>query len=334
MDYRKSTLVARAYKSIQGIVKNDNEILLEINIPFCECKCIDCKKNIYLRSKTQDVYLYYIDALIKELNQAREIIKKKCYIVKAVCFKGNLLALDEKDITKLMDICRYPLSETCIELGNPKILTKEKLDIIKKYGNVRVIINALTYNTVTLRKLCRHYEAKDLVDYYKLLQSYNFDLTVNIVAGLLGEKRLQAERNITTALEYGANCINIYSRYCPDNIKEEATDIKEIADQRKTLEGVSEFMFKQGFMPYYLYCTEVDNGCFENVGYSLPGKKCKYQEDKIYEISTILGCGAETDSMIIKNITKTKKKLKNTYDLGQYVMGINEILNKKEKFFE
>lgn len=333
VDYRKSKVLVDAYKSTQGIVRNDNEILLEINIPYCECKCIDCNRNLYQRHKSQDVYLYYFDALIKEIEQAKEIIKQKCYIVKSVCFTGNLLALDENELTQILSLCSYPLSEMCIELGNPKFAVKEKLDIVKKYDNVRFIVNALTFNTVTLRKLCRRYEFKDVVEYYKLIKQYGFDLTVNFVAGLDGERYLQVSRNLKTAIELGATCIDLYARNCKNNPKPDLVQTSQIAEQRKVLELTNEFMQKSGFMPYFLYCTEVKNGCFENIGYCLPNKKCKYMEDKVYGISTILGCGAETSSRIVKNMQKTVKTLKNNHDLGQYVMGIDEILVKKKKFF-
>ena len=334
VDFRKSGLIVDVLKNELGIVRNDNEILFVVNIPYCECKCIDCKRNLYQRENTKDAYLYYFDALMKEISQAREIIKKKCFIVKSIYFKGNLLALDEPELEKLLSACAYTLSEVCIELGNPKFLTKSKLDIIKKFGNARFIVNALTFNTVTLRKLCRHYEFKDVYEYYKLIAMYGFDLTINLVTGLENEKELQLSRNLKLAIELGATCIDLYSRYCPNNVKDDLTDPQAIATQRRILEFANECLLNEGYKPYYLYCTEVNNGCFENIGYALPNKKCKLTEDLANQVSTILGCGAETNSVIVKNLHKTRQILPNTYDFGQYIMGIDEVLSKKSEFFK
>ncbi len=333
VDFRKAGLITDVLKNELGIVRNDNEILLVINVPFCECKCIDCKRNLYQRASTKDAYLYYFDALMKEITQAREIIKKKCYIVKSIYFKGNLLALDEPELEKLLNSCAYTLSEVCIELGNLKFVSKSKLDIIKKFNHARFIVNALTFNTVTLRKLCRHYEFKDVYEYYKLIAMYGFDLTINLVVGLENEKELQLSRNLKLAIELGASCIDLYSRFCPNNVKDDLIDPQGIAYQRHILEFANEFLLKEGYQPYYLYCTEVNNGCFENIGFALPNKKCKLTEDLVCRVSTILGCGAEINSVIVKNLHKTRQTLTNTYDFGQYIMGIDELLDKKSKFF-
>lgn len=335
VDFRKAELLSNALRNEKGIVRNDNEVLLTVNIPFCEWRCINCKRNMYQKEKCAEGYLYYVDALIKELDLTREIIKKKCFIVKAICFTGNLLALDEKELEKVLSACAYSLSEVSVELGNPKFVTSAKLEILKKYNITRIIVNALTYNTVSLRKLCRRYEFKDVYDNYKLLTQYGFELSVELCVGLLEEHELQLRRNIKLAVELGATCIDLYSRCCPyESDLPPLTGAEDIARQRKILEFANEEMKQYNFSPYFLYCTEVENGCFENVGYMLSNHKCKFMEDKRLEVSTIIGCGSDAQTMLVKNLHNKRLFLNNTYDIGQYVFGIEEILEKKRKFFE
>ena len=335
VDFRKSLLLVNALKNEHGIVRNDNEVLLTVNFPFCEWRCVDCNRTMYQKSKCSDVYMYYFDAIMREIQLTREIIKKKCYIVKAICFTGNLLALDERELEQVLQACAYSLSESCVELGNPKFITRTKLEILKKYNVTRFIVNALTFNTVSLRKLCRRYEFKDVYNYYKLIAEYGFDLSIELCVGLLAEHEIQLGRNIQLAIELGASCIDLYSRCCPYNRNErDLTDIKMISEQRRLLEFANETLHNNGYYPYFLYCTEVNNGCFENVGYALPNKRCKYMEDLKEEISTVIGCGSDAKSVIVKNLHNTRKYLNNTYDMGQYVFGIDEILDKKRKFFE
>lgn len=335
VDYRKAKLLTDALKSEKGIVRNDNEILLTVNFPFCEWRCMNCKRNMYQKEKCSDAYMYYFDAIMREIELTREIIKKKCFIVKAICFTGNILALDEPEMEKVLSACTYSLSEMSIELGSPRLVTRSKLEILKKYNVTRIIVNALTYNTVTLRKLCRRYEFKDIYEYYKLIAEYGFDLSIELTMGLLGERELQLKRNIELAIELGANCIDLYSRCCPyDDSLEPLTNPQEISKIRKTLEFANEKMAELGFNPYFLYCTEVENGCFESVGYALGNHKCRFMEDRRMEISTVIGCGSDTQTVLVKNLHNTRKYLKNTYDMGQYVLGIDEILDKKRKFFE
>ena len=335
VDYRKAGLMAHALRADKGIVRNDNEILLTINFPFCEWRCVNCRRNMYQRSKNTDAYMYYFDAIMREIKLTCEIIAKRCYIVKAICYTGNLLALDAEEIEKVLSKCTYTLSEINVELGNPKFVTREKLAILKKYNVTRIIVNALTFNTVSLRKLCRRYEFKEVYDSFKLIAEFGFDLNIELLVGLPQEHELQLGRNIKLAVELGATGIDFYSRFCPQgNNIEVTTDKNIIAEQRKLLEYSSNTMKSLGFSPYFLYCTEVESGCFENVGYALNNKKCKYLEDKYWEVSTSLGCGADTNTVIVKNLHNTRKSIQNTYDLGQYIMGIEEILEKKRKFFE
>ena len=335
VDFRKAGLLVDALKADKGIVRNDNEILLTINLPFCEWRCVNCKRNMYQRSKCLDAYMYYIDALIKEIQLTREIIAKKCYIVKAICYTGNLLALDVPELERVLSQCTYSLSEINVELGNPKFVTREKLEILKKYNVSRIIVNALTFNTVTLRKLCRRYEFKDVYDFYKMIAEFCFELSIELCAGLLNERELQLKRNIKLAVELGATCIDLYSRFCPmGNNLEPITNQNAINEQRKILEEAGNFMKSIGFKPYFLFCTEVENGCFENVGYTLANKKSKFIEDKSWEVSTIIGCGTSAQNVIVKNLHNTRKTQSNTYDLGQYVFGIEQILEQKRRFFE
>lgn len=335
VDFRKAGLLVDALKADKGIVRNDNEILLTINLPFCEWRCVNCKRNMYQRGKCLDAYMYYIDALIKEIQLTREIIAKKCYIVKAICYTGNLLALDVPELERVLSQCTYSLSEINVELGNPKFVTREKLEILKKYNVSRIIVNALTFNTVTLRKLCRRYEFKDVYDFYKMIAEFGFELSIELCAGLLNERELQLKRNIKLAVELGATCIDLYSRFCPmGNNLEPITNQNAINEQRKILEEAGNFMKSIGFKPYFLFCTEVENGCFENVGYTLANKKSKFIEDKSWEVSTIIGCGTSAQNVIVKNLHNTRKTQSNTYDLGQYVFGIEQILEQKRRFFE
>ena len=142
VDYRKAELLSNALKNEKGIVRNDNEILLTINIPFCEWRCINCKRNMYQKEKCAEGYMYYCDALLKEIELTKEIIKKKCFLVKAICFTGTLLALDEAELEKILSISAYSLSEICVELGNPKFVTRSKLELLKKYNVTRIIVKS------------------------------------------------------------------------------------------------------------------------------------------------------------------------------------------------
>ena len=334
MDRRKADLLVRTLRQQGHIVRNDNEVMLTVNIPFCAWRCFNCQRVMYQISKSEDVYAYYYDNLMREIELSREIIAKKCYIVKSVYYMGNLLALDVNKMEKMLKLSAFSFSETCVEIGNPAFVTREKLAILKKYGVTRLILNVLTFNTVSLRKLCRRFEFKDFYEVYKLIAEFGFDVNIELAVGLMDEKTLQVKRNIQLAMDLGATNIDLYARGCPHSPEElPLMDKTKIADLRKTLESVYDFMLENGYEPYFVYNTELEHGCFENVGYTIPNKKCFYLEDKVEQVSTIIGCGTNAVNVLVKNLHNERTTITNPYDIGQYILEIEKYLEKKKKFF-
>lgn len=333
-DRDKAELVKEFLDNEVQIVKNDQEVNLVINIPFCAWRCFNCNNVMYDKIKEQDIYPYFFDALLKEIVAAKQIIKNKYYIVKNIVFTGNLFALENEKIEELFRALNYTFSTIIVEMGSPKFVTEEKLDLLKKYNVNRIIINELTFNTQTLRKLCRRFEFKDLYDAYKLFVGYGFEISFELSVGLLDEKELKLSRNLELACELGASNIDLYAVRCPYITEPAITNKNHINEIRALLDFANRFMLKHGYKPYFLYCSEIENGCFENVGWSIPGKENKFFVDKISKFSTTIGCGTSAENVLVKNIENKKEFLNNPYDISQYVFGINEIIEKKNKFFE
>ena len=332
---QKSDLVTRVIKEQGYIVRNDNEVMLRINIPFCFCRCFNCKRVMTQINEAEDLMIYYYDALKKEVDLSREIIKQKCYIIKAVCYTGNLLSLNLQQMEELLALSAYSISETSVEIEHPHFVTQEKLELLKKYNVSRIILNPLTFNMTSMRKLCRKYDFKEFYNTYRMITSMGFEINISFVAGLLDEHELQLTRSLQSAIDMGATNIDIYARNCPHNPEElPLTDMDKIKDLRKIQENIYNFMISKGYQPYFVYNSEVDNVCIENIGYTVPGKKCEYITDIVEGISTIIGCGTDAQNIIIKNLHKERVLQRNTYDVGQYILGIEEYLEKKKKFFD
>lgn len=333
VDRSKSELIKELLLNEVNIVRNDQEINLVINLPFCIWRCFDCTRVMYDKDKNRDIYPYYFEALMKEVEQARQIIQERCYIVQNICFTGNIMALETQEMEELLKKACYPFSDISVELGAPIFVSEEKLAILKKYNVSRIVVNALTFNTVSLRRLCRRFEFKDFYHAYKQIITFGFETCINFAVGILDEKELRVKRNLELACELGVANINLYSRHCKYHKQDALTKTEDIAEQRRLLDFVNKFMLGKGYKPYFLHCTEVENGCFENVGWTLPGKAFRFAKDNAEQISTTLGCGTLAESMLVHNIKKKRKSMTNPYDISMYVFGINEILEKKQKFF-
>lgn len=331
-DRHSAELVKNVIENEINLVNNDQEVNLVINIPFCVWRCFNCTNVMYDKAKNEDVYPYFFDALLKEIEKTKEIIQNNFYIVKNIVFTGNILALEEEKIEKLLDMLNYSFCSRIVEIGALEFVEEKKLEILRKYNIDRIVFNTLTFNTSTLRKLCRRFEFKDLFEAYKKIISFGFETSFELVVGLFDENKLKIERNLKLACELGASNIDIYSCHCP-YIEQENKKKDAIKTQRELLEFAHNFMQKTSYKPYFLYCSEIEDGCFENVGYTIKGKANKYLIDKINENSTTIGCGTNVFSINLKGQSGKKETLKNTYSISQYIFGIDEIIQKKVDFF-
>lgn len=334
LDRQKAELIEDIYKFQDKLVRNDQEVNLVVSLPFCLSRCFNCTRVMYEKNKNTDVYPYYLDCLKKELASARKIIQKKCYLVQNILYTGNLLALECDEMESLLRNTAFPFANVSVEIGSPAFVTDEKLKILKKYNVKRLIFNALTFNTVSLRQLCRRFEFKDIYDVYSKVLGFGFETCFELVVGLLDEKELQLKRTLSMAVDLGTNGINLYARNCK-YIKSELPikNDEEMIAFRKTLAFTHSFLKGKGYMPYFIFNTEVDSGCFENVGYSIKGYQSKLMIDLAGGISTTIGCGTNANSLLVNNLKKTKYSFKNPYDASQYVFGVDDLISKKEKFF-
>ena len=228
LDRDKAKLIGSAIENEVFVVQNDQEINMVINLPFCLYRCFNCNYVMYNKDKDNDIYPYFFDALIKEIEAAKALVDKKFFIVKHIAFTGNLLALEEEKIERIFKILNYPFCDISVEIGSPEFITEQKLMILKKYNVRRIIINSLTFNTQTLRKLCRRFEFKDVYDAYKIILGLGFETSFELVVGLLDENTLKLERNLNLACELGAANIDLYACHCPNIVEPNRKDVEKI----------------------------------------------------------------------------------------------------------
>ena len=77
VSYEKAMMVKEIYKNQQGVIKNEHLVDLYINIPFCPSKCYYCSFISLPIDKCRHLLEPYLDALIKEIEAAKEMIERK-----------------------------------------------------------------------------------------------------------------------------------------------------------------------------------------------------------------------------------------------------------------
>ena len=334
-----------AKNEIPLIAKNkSDDIGLYIGIPFCPTRCLYCSFVSTDLRHTKKYVTDYLAQLIKEIEHSAKLAKASKKRITSIYIGGGTptsLSASELDtllgaVAKNFDISS--LYEYCVEAGRPDTITKEKLNILKNYGITRISINPQTMHERTLNLIGRAHSAKDIETAFSLARSVGFDtINADLIAGLPGEN----EEDFLSTLK----AIDVFS---PENITVHTMSIKRgsalhqrVANYNLTdpttvynmLDMSYEFMQKTNRAPYYLYRQKNMLGNLENVGYSLKGHESIYNVNIMEEVQSIfaLGCGGSS-----KAVSQNGDRIERVFNFKapiEYIQRFDEILKKKDEFF-
>jgi oxygen-independent coproporphyrinogen-3 oxidase len=91
---------------------------------------------------------------------------------------------------------------------------------------------------------------------------------------------------------------------------------------------------ERGYAPYYMYRQKYQVGNHENVGWTKKGKACVYNVDIMEETADNLAVGANAVSKRVYTEKGLITRFASQKDLPTYIGGVDEIIEKKRKFFE
>ena len=336
VSHKKAELVASILRNQKCIIRNDNLVDLYINIPICPTRCVYCSFISSELSRVKDKVDIYIDAVIKEINAVKNIIKRKAYVVRSIYIGGGTPSvLTARQLDRLLNEVNFLPSEFTVECGRADTITDEKLDILKNHGVTRISINPQTFCEATLKRIGRKQKNKDILSAYQKALARDFVVNMDFIAGLPGEKLGIFKRTINTALELYPNNITVHTL----SLKKGSTLFDnngsvQDRDVEKMIDYAEDTLAKNGYKPYYLYRQKHQLSGLENVGYFRDGDVCIFNIDSMEETNTIIGVGANAISKRVYNIEHTIKRQPNVKFIEDYVDRIDEIIEKKEEFFK
>lgn len=336
VSHKKAELVASILRNQKCIIRNDNLVDLYINIPICPTRCVYCSFISSELSMVKDKVDIYIDAVIKEINAVKNIIKRKAYVVRSIYIGGGTPSvLTARQLDRLLNEVNFLPSEFTVECGRADTITDEKLDILKNHGVTRISINPQTFCEATLKRIGRKQKNKDILSAYQKALARDFVVNMDFIAGLPGEKLGIFKRTINTALELYPNNITVHTL----SLKKGSTLFDnngsvQDRDVEKMIDYAEDTLAKNGYKPYYLYRQKHQLSGLENVGYFRDGDVCIFNIDSMEETNTIIGVGANAISKRVYNIEHTIKRQPNVKFIEDYVDRIDEIIEKKEEFFK
>ncbi len=330
-------LVAEILKTQEGIYeKRDGNTDLFVSIPFCPTKCAYCSFITAPIDKTRAFLPDYLDALTKELESAKESVGnlRSIYVGGGTPFALECAEL-ERVLQGIAPIFAKKQVEYTVEAGRPDVFTEEKLALLKEYGVNRICINPQTFSDETLRKIGRKHTVADVYKAFELSKKYDFSVNVDLIAGLEDETPSVFEESVRRAVETGADNITVHclSLKSGAKLKEENAYLENdfISDM---VACSREILSVNAYLPYYMYRQKYQVGNNENVGWTKQGKACVYNVDIMEETADNLAVGANAISKRVYTEKGLIQRLASQKDLKTYIACVDDIIEKKRKFFE
>lgn len=333
---KKKSIIAKEIIENQDIIRNDKFVDFYINIPFCPTKCRYCSFVSGGLKECGHLLNPYLETLIYEVQKSLSFLKENGYTIKTIYIGGGTpTTLSASQLDALLSSIDVNVKEFTVESGRPDTITKEKLDVLTKYGVSRICINPQTFCEKTLRTIGRDHSIEDTINAYKLARSYDFIINMDLIAGLEDEDLPTFKNSLNTAISLAPDNITVHTL----SVKKASRLINEVhvLQNAKLVEKMTDYSYKtlkkNGYHPYYLYKQKNMIGNLENIGYFKGDTKCFFNIDSMEECASIFACGANAISKRYWSDSDRIERWANVKNINEYISRIDEMLDKKFNLF-
>ena len=312
-----------------------------IGIPFCPTTCLYCSFTSYPIAAWRDRVGKYLDALDKEIDFVAE--NNADDILDTVYIGGGTPStLNAEQLERLLHkiVTTLPMeqvSEFTVEAGRADSITRDKLEVLKKYGVTRISVNPQTMNQITLDRIGRRHTVEQVLEAFHMARELGFDnINMDMILGLPGEGVEEVKHTMEVIKELKPDSLTVHSLAIKRASKLaqwiRENGMEELHNTDETMAIAEKTARKIGLVPYYLYRQKNMSGNFENVGYAAPGKFGVYNVLIMEEKQTIVALGAGS---ITKRVFPDGRieRCENVKDVGLYIEKIEEMIDRKRKLF-
>lgn len=337
--------IANREREILKDIDYENGYSLYVGIPFCPSICLYCSFSSYPLKQWKDRVELYLDALCKEIREVSSIMKKKGRKLDTVYIGGGTpTTLEPDQLQRLLDTltehfdCRN-LAEFTIEAGRPDSITREKLQVIRKYPVSRISVNPQTMNQETLEIIGRRHTAEETRQAFYLARECGFDnINMDLIVGLPEETIEDVRETMRQLEELDPDNITVHSlaikRAARLRMQKEQYENLHIENTAQTIDLTAECCHEMGLEPYYLYRQKNMAGNFENVGYAKPGKAGVYNILIMEEKQTIIALGAGATTKVVFEDGKRIERVGNVKDIINYLDRVDEMVERKRELLK
>ena len=333
--------IAKRERSILSKINYEKGYSLYIGIPFCPTTCLYCSFTSNPVAKWRKRVSDYLDALIKEIEFVGQARKDK--VLDTIYIGGGTpTTLEPDELTRLFEAIRanFDLSnllEFTVEAGRADSITREKLEVLKKYGVDRISVNPQTMNQKTLDIIGRRHTVEDVERAYWDARELGFsNINMDIILGLPGEDIPEVQRTIDRIVELSPDSLTVHSLAIKRGSKLSEWILQNgydtMVNTSDTMEIACEGAKKMGMEPYYLYRQKNMAGNFENTGYAKDGAYGIYNILIMEEVEPIVALGPGSVSKIITP-KGTLERSDNVKDVALYIDSIDEMIERKKVLF-
>lgn len=337
--------IANREREILKDIDYENGYSLYVGIPFCPSICLYCSFSSYPLKQWKDRVELYLDALCKEIREVSSIMKKKGRKLDTVYIGGGTpTTLEPDQLQRLLDTltehfdCRN-LAEFTIEAGRPDSITREKLQVIRKYPVSRISVNPQTMNQETLEIIGRRHTAEETRQAFYLARECGFDnINMDLIVGLPEETIEDVRETMRQLEELDPDNITVHSlaikRAARLRMQKEQYENLHIENTAQTIDLTAGCCHEMGLEPYYLYRQKNMAGNFENVGYAKPGKAGVYNILIMEEKQTIMALGAGATTKVVFEDGKRIERVGNVKDIINYLDRVDEMVERKRELLK
>lgn len=316
--------------------KSSKEYDMFVFIPFCPTRCAYCSFVSLPIDKQKKLVRPYVDCLIRELEQTKELIRCKKIKVRAVYVGGGTpTSIGAELLDEVLEHCHFGGREFTVEAGRPDTINKDVVDVMKKHGVTRISVNPQTFNDKTLEIIGRRHKCSDTYNAYMLVKD-SFDVNMDLIACLPGETLDDFKRSVDIAVALNPANITVHTLYMKKGsaLKQCGYDNTDYDTAAQMVDYAYSKLTESGFEPYYMYRQKYTSGNLENVGYAKPDKACIYNIDIMEEDTSIIANGANAISKKWDKRRNLITRCANYKEPLEYVKHIDEMLERQAQFWK
>jgi coproporphyrinogen dehydrogenase HemZ len=334
--------IAKHEKKLLEKIDVKNGYSLYIGIPFCPTTCLYCSFTSYPIRAFKDKINPYLLALKKEMEVVSDAMKEKT-LDTVYIGGGTPTTLEADEFEQLFQsLFTYfdmsTVKEFTVEAGRADSITREKLEVLKKWGVDRISINPQTMKEETLKLIGRQHSVSQVKEAFALARQIGFtNINMDIILGLPEETVDDVSSTMDEIKKLGPDSLTIHTlaikRASKMNQWMEEHGRLETSATDLAMEIATKAAREMNMEPYYLYRQKNMSGNLENTGYATKGNSGIYNILIMEEKQTIVALGAGSISKVVYSDGRIERK-DNVKDVDLYLNRLDEMLERKRELLK